>query len=478
MGIQGFFPFIKENYGESIKKNWNSHCDNILFDLNHLLHNVGYSASDVEEIKSKLIGYLNDILINERPKKLVYIATDGQSAFGKMFLQRDRRYRHVRTLKNKKDVKLSKDTMKLHFTPRTKFMHEIYEVLKRFGAYVELVHNVKFEVDVLGNGEGELKVRNRLNTINHNEISLVYSGDTDMIPILMTVPNCKNIYQAFSKEQVISIGKLFDIHKRDFCGNMSDKVASSDFVLLNALMGNDYLPKVQYLMLKNVWKAYKEKAYLFTDGLVTTTITDNYTIYTFNIEFFVELINSAMSSSRFKNSFNCDKYVYNIDIYDKYLEGVLWCHDTYTRGYCNDYQYTFTDNRSSTADAFVPHFDGVILSILTNKSITINKRDAINPDLYSVLLMPSIASDFMSSSQKEVCKIVEKKYSIVHEREKCNKCTDYCIRIDALKSKRKEKKDEYKKINEQYKLHMSTHGTLSCDTVLSIDRYVKKKCKV
>lgn len=484
MGINNFFPFVKKTYSEAIKDEWLDSYDNILFDLNHLLHNVCYSSKTTYDIKTKLTAHLNDILLKTRPKKLVYVATDGQPAFGKLFLQRERRYRHVKTLQTSKSKntkisdKLTGDTIKLHFTPRTVFMHEVLEVLKDFGNYVRLVHNIKFEIDVLGNGEGELKVRNRMNSLDMNETSLVYSGDTDMIPILMSIKDVSNVYQAYGKDKIIHIGKVFEIHKNTFnpTSSLDDDTIKSDMVFLNCMMGNDYLPKVKYLMLEKVWDAYGKVSSYYNKGLVCSNMTDEGTIYTYNYSFISDVITTALSDSRYKNSYNNMNYTTNINNYNTYMKGVLWCHDTYMRGYCNDYQYTYSNvnnyiDNNSKQQPFVPHFDGVLMFTLTNEEFLIPKRDAIDPDLYSVLIIPSIASDFgiLTEKQKTICDMVSEKFSIVHEREKCKKCTNMCISIDKIK---KNKDDKYKDLINKYKKHLLTHNVLTGEEVVEINNYI------
>jgi 5'-3' exoribonuclease Xrn1-like protein len=436
MGIKDYVKFVKKEYNRACKRKWLNRYTHLYIDLNHALHRVCYQSNSPKEILSKIKSYINDVMMDYRPTQEVYIGADGPAPIAKMILQRKRRYDKVKQLKSNEELNLSKN-LSLNFTPGTEFMLNLSDELKHFSSYLSIVYGVKVDLDIETDDEGEVKIRRKIEEdqmLKPNLTAIVYSGDADMILLLMSLKRVTNIYQIIDKNTILSFGQLYNIHCQKFCHNVMGYSASNilagggkprmikkrndsiknDYIFINLLFGNDYLPKIHYLKFEYIWKAYSKYAKYYPSGLVTYDSKER--ILTINRDFMFTLINETVK----QNKFNYDKKFSFEDIdhklYDNYMKGVAWCFDMYATGVCADYRYIYDHSKS-------PHYTGLLLQIMFRNTYVVPETKPINSDLYGILLIPEKAKPLLSDKQKELSKKLVKLHPIIYEEERCQKCS-------------------------------------------------------
>lgn len=393
MGIGKFQKFIKENYSKSIKAFWLSSYDNLYIDINHVLHHVCYLSSDISDLRKRFMDYLNGIITTLKPTKRLILAADGPAPLAKFLLQRKRRFSSNNNSHNNH----------LHLSPGTKFMMNLTQNINSFVLFIKEKYNIEVITLIPDHDEGEIKIRKCIDDyqkMNNSETHIVYSGDSDTILLLFATKYNDRVYQALSKTSIISIGELYNIHVKKYCksNNMSVK---EDFVFLNLLIGNDYIPKTLYLTLDNIWDSYKVLTRYKKKCLINY---DNHKVFIEPV-FLHDLI--YLSTKNTKKHFK--KFALeNIkdSMYDNYTNGLYWCFDMYMSGSCNNYNYYYKSDMS-------PHYIGVMMTLMANniKVLPNKETHTLCPELYGILLIPlSESKDILSERQMTISKKIYEKY--------------------------------------------------------------------
>ena len=436
MGIKDYVKFVKKEYSRACKKKWLNRYQNLYIDLNHALHHVGYKSQSPKDILSKIKSYLSMIILENRPTHKVYIAADGPAPIAKMVLQRRRRYDKVKTLGSDETLNLTKN-LSLNFTPGTEFMLNLADELKHFSSYLSIVLGIEVELDIETNDEGEVKIRRKIEEDQQSDPSLtaiVYSGDADMILLLFSLKRLSGIYQIVDKNTIISFDQLLDIHTKKFdkkttysivndgdIQQIKRKQASitNDFIFINLFFGNDYLPKVLLIKFINIWKSYSSLIPYYPNGLVA--YDRKLRSITIDKEFMTGLILKTTSMNRLNlmNKFNLDEMVSSdFDVYSDYMNGIAWCFDMYASGVCADYRYIYDHSKS-------PHYDGIILQILTQNTYVVPQTKPIDSDLYGILLIPEKANTLLLERQKKLAEKLVSVHPIIYEEERCQECSSF-----------------------------------------------------
>lgn len=122
---------------------------------------------------------------------------------------------------------------------------------------------------------------------------------------------------------IISVNKLVKI--------LNDKLENpnnfhNDFCLISFMLGNDYLPKLKYVMEKNLIETYKKfsksKLCLYKNGINLK-----------NLKIFLVLLMDNIHSKKIQ--------IENINLTDakKYLDGLEWCMKMYKKMECIDTEF-------------------------------------------------------------------------------------------------------------------------------------------
>lgn len=471
MGIPKFLQYIRKTYSDACKKNWkNISYDNLYIDINHVLHHVCYLSKNSEDLLKKFMEYLRKIIMFIKPKKRIYLAADGPAPIAKMILQRKRRLDSIKSsvpyLRSNEGIDLNAN-LNLNFTPGTIFMTNLEKELKGFIVYLKEKLKIEVITSIVDADESEIKIRFQVQKFQNrysNETHLVYSGDSDMILLLFTCCDLSKIYQMIDKNTIIHFGTLLEHHMKTFGKTDSVKY---DFVFINLMMGNDYIPKVAYLKLENIWDAYKIISKIRLTGLIC--YQDN------KIKIDPIFIHDLLYVATKKTQTHLLKKFKVTELknlsYVNYVKGLYWCFGMYVTGDCSDYKYIYEHHVS-------PHVTGVMLTMMFNSSHIITKTDSIDADLYSILLIPEKANALLSHEQKLIAEKLIIKQPIIYEEERCLKCKNYCKLLTKLNKKIKhyehssdecvDIKKRISKLNVNFSNHIATHNKLSADTIESI----------
>ena len=465
MGIKNFQQYIKDVYGDACQRSWPQITyDNLYIDLNHVLHHVCYLSKDLVELRQRFMDSLCNIICQVKPKKRVYLVADGPAPLAKMLVQRKRRLDTVKTANDKDEIK---QNLSLNLTPGTEFMNGLESSMQTFIAYIEKKFNINVHVSIIDAGEGEIKIRKMINQVqkkNPDDTHIVFSSDSDVVLLLFSCNHISKIYQMIQKDVIIHFGTMLDIHRKRFGKTDSDQL---DFVFINLLMGNDYLPKASYFKLEHIWDAYKLVARSRPKGLI---IMQNDTI-TFDYMFFLKLVvlGTKKSPQHLINRFNISDLK---DLcYKNYSNGLYWCFNMYISGICSNYLYQYDHSTS-------PHIMGVALSLMKNNTYNIIYSDSIDTLLYGILLIPECANTLLSKEQNMIATKLVVKHNVIYEEGRCARCKKFSssagklnIQIKSYDSDTEERHELAKKIttlNKQFTLHRATHEKLSTTKIIEI----------
>ena len=282
MGIPSLFSFLTRKYNNILIKYFPK-IDNIYFDLNCLIHpqcalilRQNPNWTDINELEQQMFTqikkYIIQILDLCNPKKLIYISIDGPAPLAKIKQQRDRRYMSIKEklfyqkTKNDYDIHQNKIWDTNVITPGTPFMENLKNELISF-IKKELNTSCKVifsSADVAG--EGEHKILEYIkNNKENNESECIYGLDADLIMLAM-VSECPEIYlireqfQSKTNDQnfdIVSIPILKTALVESIIENIiepekyNENDLIRDFVFYCFILGNDFIPKIQSMRIKD-----------------------------------------------------------------------------------------------------------------------------------------------------------------------------------------------------------------------------------
>lgn len=278
MGIPYFFKALIDRHRDLIMPWRNQRINRLFLDYNCLIHQcASFVAStpcyrDIDlynlVIQSTLM-YTQQVIQMVNPQTLVYIAVDGPCPRAKMQQQRKRRYlaawrsdvfQHHQPTSHQQPVKWDSNVV----SPGTEFMHLLMHHLTVFTKQHNMFrmqhnHSVKPALYLLSTsdefGEGEHKIFQYLdkNPSKHaSQIDLVYGLDADLIllSLLRTNHNIMLLRESQNfnnQKQQYSPFLLFNVTRlRQYI-----TIPILDYVVLCSLIGNDFIPPLSYLKVKD-----------------------------------------------------------------------------------------------------------------------------------------------------------------------------------------------------------------------------------
>lgn len=262
MGIPFYFRKLLTIFGKQILqpirggggKGKKITCDSLYLDFNSIIHMSAAQVVDFfseERVIEKVIEntlYIAHVVSARR----VVLAVDGLCPRAKMAQQRKRRYMTA-WRKYQEGQTSSWDTNAI--TPGTAFMRKLDTALAAFSQNASCA----FEVLVSPSsepGEGEQKI---FDMMVPGETAIIYGLDADLLMLSMISSNSDNIrllrdspefgpkapatpYSMLSiKELKASVGAYFKDDRPEFI---------KDYVMLASLLGNDFVPPLSYLQIK------------------------------------------------------------------------------------------------------------------------------------------------------------------------------------------------------------------------------------
>ena len=250
MGIPVYFAKISKHHPH-IVTNKTPQCTNLFFDMNSLIHPcVNEVSSSNYDVIFENIGRTTDMIINTiKPSNITYIAVDGVAPRSKMVQQRKRRYISAYKTKLINIFKKNKGIPIIDFdtntiSPGTDFMISLHRYLvSRFD---------KNKVIVSGHdepGEGEQKLTTYIQEkCNEQDVNIVYGLDADLIMLSLMLENRKmyllrdNIYLDINVlRREISI----------YLYKSVDQSYMYDYIFVCFLLGNDFVPGLNFLGIKH-----------------------------------------------------------------------------------------------------------------------------------------------------------------------------------------------------------------------------------
>lgn len=283
MGIPSYFKRVINDFPEVIKTDLDKQTYNLFLDFNCCIHgcsnelkkNKEYdSHSEFEEdlIKS-VLEYIDLIFDFVNPKELFYISIDGIPPRSKMVQQRNRRF-----MKNWRNEKLLIPLRKKNLineinaiqsewdssaiSPGTKFMNQLSQAINN---KLKKESKYKYIKSILSDsheeGEGEYKIYNYMTQNKITKDSIIYGLDADLI--MLSLLNETNIHllreplflEVDDKQPFLylSINKLKESIKLfyDDYFPVDKENLIKYYVFLSFLLGNDFIPHISFISIKN-----------------------------------------------------------------------------------------------------------------------------------------------------------------------------------------------------------------------------------
>jgi len=281
MGIPSYFNYILKNHTNIIVKKTQVSSDNLFVDANSLIYdtinNYGEKIPDsFETIFQDIYNNILKLIKNVNPKEKSYICLDGVPPVAKVMQQKQRRFKG--TLINKILTSTSKSTSSFNrnqITPGSSFMKKLDEYLyKAFSLHPNIVFSGS-SVPM----EGEHKICKIISSEERfkQKKSIIYGLDADLFMLgLLMVFKEYNIFlfketKHFSYIKGINNTELYYFNINTFSHQLSQKLGVNrkqsicDYCLLAFLCGNDFLPHLHCVNIRNEGIPYIIDKYLETN---------------------------------------------------------------------------------------------------------------------------------------------------------------------------------------------------------------------
>ncbi|CAH1774576.1 unnamed protein product [Owenia fusiformis] len=317
MGVPKFYRWISERYpclSEVVKEYQIPEFDNLYLDMNGVVHTCSHPEDDnphfritEEKIFADIFHYLEVLFRMIKPRKVFFMAIDGVAPRAKMNQQRGRRFRSAREAENlvRKALEAGEILPEQQrfdsncITPGTEFMQRLQDQLKYF--VTNKVSTDKMwqgcRVYLSGHevpGEGEHKVMDFIRYeksqpgYDPNTRHCLYGLDADliMLGLISHEPHFSllreevrfggknNQKRATSAEETVFhllhltlLREYLDFEFASLKGNLpfdyNIENIIDDWVLMGFLVGNDFIPHLPDMHIKNdalplLWKTYME----------------------------------------------------------------------------------------------------------------------------------------------------------------------------------------------------------------------------
>jgi 5'-3' exonuclease len=436
MGIKDFHKWIRSSYPKSFSKKWLDGYDNVYIDINFALHNCCYGAKSTEDILKRLYAFIDSVIQEILPTSTLIICADGSAPLSKIITQRKRRQDKMKSISEE-----NINTSSVILTPSTTFMLSLEENIKQYTTFISKCYNVNVIVDINEPDEAELKLKRIMQhniNIRPKESHIIVTNDADVVVMLMTLQDVSHtyVYYKLTKDyDIISMGKLLNEHVKTVG---KSKNASMDFACISIMMGNDYLPKIMCATFDKMWNAYKSYISYDKNGLMSKNLT-------LNIKCMIAILSGIVCKSKAlikKSSIG----TFFDPMYSTYMEGYMWCIQTYATGECKRYDFMYSHKGKINPLELIanighkPHITKISTKIFP----------PINGELYSVLVLPHKCKQLLSSDMKHFMS----KVKILYEEELCKECNKIKLGLIKLNVQLNEldkddDKDEYKNISKQ-----------------------------
>ncbi len=334
MGVPGFFVWLmKNNIHNNIIQKTLQNIDNLYFDANCLFHPKCFEIlklysdiTDTDKLEKlmidRIIKYISYIINFVNPNKLIYIAVDGVAPIAKINQQRKRRYKSVIDkeyndyLNKKYNVQKNTSWSNIVITPGTDFMIRLDHELQKFAANNKKIIYSSYNQE----GEGEHKIIRYIKNNQHDEpeTHVIYGLDADLIFLAMGAQtNINNIYLLREQQHLnnskdiklsiddvseplsyLCIKNVIKTYNDYITNKLRDNTEflepelykeinkkldnanydfSKDFIILCFMLGNDFIPHLPSINIRNDGIEYITEAYCKMFELTQQLIYDDKT---------------------------------------------------------------------------------------------------------------------------------------------------------------------------------------------------------
>lgn len=298
MGIPSYFRNVVGRFPSTIKST-SSKCHRLYLDYNGVVHqcaatvakqNVGLSRELLhEKVINAAIDYIDKICETCQPQELLYISVDGVCPRAKMSQQRKRRYmsvwqkQQVEKERERLNMEPSDDTWNSNIvTPGTPFMKDLDVKLLEY-AHNRSTDTLKVVCSPSSeSGEGEHKIVQHIRRGTSESDAVIYGLDADLILLSLIVSdggngprmrllrerpefNVSGIHED-AQFCMLHISELEKGISEIFCPgapSMSLRDKTRDLVMLTSLVGNDFLPPLSFLKIKENGLDYLMDSYVY-----------------------------------------------------------------------------------------------------------------------------------------------------------------------------------------------------------------------
>ena len=265
MGVKYFYTWYKKRLVGCVQTSPPDHVDILAIDLNGIFHQTSQKLFSYGQIQRLLTSnnrkpttpnhnlLFHDICdkINEKvkmfkPREKIVLCVDGVAGLGKMNQQRQRRFKSALHFNEHQFDPNS-------FTPGTKMMDHLTKYIDWFIRRMMTSDELWQSVEVIFSnekvpGEGEHKIMNYLRSSSNEETVVIYGLDADLVMLTLVLP-VENVYIARETDsyaiEMIVMKKfknlLIKCMKREDSETIPVLILH-DFMLMNFLVGNDFLP--------------------------------------------------------------------------------------------------------------------------------------------------------------------------------------------------------------------------------------------
>lgn len=282
MGIPYYFKKVLDNCPEALESRYST-CDRLFLDMNSAIHNakngitVTTANSDDFEVVvfEEICKYVDRIVEECTPSKLLYIAVDGPPPLAKMIQQRKRRYMSGYISATRWDSNA--------ITPGTVFMEKLMRILSDHLDTISARLKIETFLSTCNErGEGEHKIFYYIRNVNlssNGEMNnVIYGLDADLIMLSMINMRSEKIrllressvfndndkskeYNFIFMDIGIFRDNLIHSHLKEYEFQGTDDQIIADYICLCFLLGNDFIPnlsfiKIRYNGLENILQSY------------------------------------------------------------------------------------------------------------------------------------------------------------------------------------------------------------------------------
>lgn len=299
MGIPFYYKHIITKY-KNIITDKPPKCQAYYIDFNSVIHQCAgkvtqkfpktYSHKDI--IKN-IIETTDEMIKKVKPSEYVYIGIDGVAPCAKMVQQRKRRYissyrnRKIQDVYERNMITFEQTWDSNIITPGTQFMDELSIELHNNYSNFNKIHVCDVIIsDSNEKGEGEQKLFDHM-ALNDDNMNIIISGlDADLL--MLSLLSKKHIYLQRDEDTFIDISIFRKSISHHISGDENDIQSLYDYVVLCFLLGNDFIPGIPYLKIR--------------DGAIDILI-----------DIYREVINQEQNNKYLVNK-TSDKYTINIQL--------------------------------------------------------------------------------------------------------------------------------------------------------------------